>query len=352
MTEEIIFSTSENGIGTILLNRPRALNSLSFEMVIKIREKLTQWATDENVHIVLMKGAGDRAFCAGGDIKSLYEAQNSNAQLQKMDDFFATEYKMDLEVANYKKPIIALLDGIVMGGGMGLSYGATIKVVTDQTVWAMPETTIGFFPDVGASYFLNKAPGFIGRYLALTAEQLNAADALYVNVVTHFISNEKLDSFIQQLEEIDLDNLNIQTLLEKFASTPQAKGELANLQDEIDSHFRHETDSHFRHETVESIIHSLDKSDTPFAHKTKAILLSKSPLSLKVTLKKMIDDTHKSLDECLASDLILTSHFLRHKDFYEGIRSVVIDKDLQPDYQYKTLSSVSKELVDRFFIPK
>lgn len=344
MTEEIIFSTSENGIGTILLNRPRALNSLSFEMVIKIREKLIEWATDENVHIVLMKGAGERAFCAGGDIKSLYEAQNSDAQLQKMDDFFATEYKMDLEVANYKKPIIALLDGIVMGGGIGLSYGATIKVVTNQTVWAMPETTIGFFPDVGASYFLNKAPGFIGRYLALTAEQLNATDALYVNVVTHFISNEKLDSFIQQLEEIDLDNLNIQTLLKKFTSTPQAEGKLANLQDEIDRHFKHET--------VESIIQSLENSDTPFANKTREMLLSKSPLSLKVTLKKMIDDEHKSLDDCLASDFILTSHFLRHKDFYEGIRSVVIDKDSQPDYQYKTLSSVSNELVDRFFIPK
>lgn len=344
MSEEVLFYSTDNGLATIYLNRPKALNSLSFTMVKKIRQQLNEWSTNPNVKAVLMKSAGDRAFCAGGDIKSLYEAKNGIVELQQTNDFFAAEYAMDLEVAQFPKPIIAYLDGIVMGGGVGLSYGANVKIVTERTRWAMPEMTIGFFPDVGASYFLNKAPGFIGRYLALTGTQVNAADVLYINGATHFISHEKSNSFFSALENTQVDHKEIESLLEEYKSTTTEKGKLASLQDEIDSHFNHST--------VEAIIQSLDNSTTAFATETKETMLSKSPVSLKVTLKQMIAAEQQPLEKCLATDLILAKNFMQHEDLFEGIRSVVIDKDLKPQYKYKTLASVSDEFVDSFFITK
>lgn len=344
MADEVLFFESDNGVGTILLNRPRALNSLSFEMVKKIRVKLQEWSINEAVKAVVMKGAGERGFCAGGDIKSVYEARNREAELQEMRDFFAAEYAMDLEVANFNKPIIALLDGIVMGGGVGLSYGARFKIVTDRTIWAMPEMTIGFFPDVGAAYFLNKAPGFIGRYLALTATQLNAADVMYIDGATHFMSHEECDSFLQELENIQLDTTTIINLFEKYVTPPVETGKLAALQKEIDSHFNYST--------VEVILQSLESSNTPFAVETRKTMISKSPVSLKVTLKQLIEGQNQSLEECLATDLVLASRFIRHEDFFEGIRSVVIDKNQNPQYKYDTLASVSDEFIKRFFISK
>lgn len=344
MSEEVLFYSNDNGLATIYLNRPKALNSLTFSMVKKIRKQLQEWSTNQNITAVLMKSAGDRAFCAGGDIKSLYVAKNNTAELQQINDFFTAEYAMDLEVAQFPKPIIAYLDGIVMGGGVGLSYGANVKIVTERTRWAMPEMTIGFFPDVGASYFLNKAPGFIGRYLALTGTQLNATDVIYINGATHFLSHDQSDSFFTALENRQVDNKEIESLLRKYESATTEKGMLAS--------FRHEIDHHFNHSTVEAIIQSLAQSTTTFATETKKTILSKSPVSLKVALKQMIAAEQQSLETCLATDLTLAKNFMQHEDFFEGIRSVVIDKDLTPHYKYKTLASVSEEFVDSFFIAK
>lgn len=344
MTEEVVFSTSENGVGIIRLNRPKALNSLTFNMVKVIRKKLQEWSTCEAVKVVAMRGTGDRGFCAGGDIKSVYEARNGKNELQEMRDFFAAEYAMDLEVANFNKPIIALLNGIVMGGGVGLSYGANIKIVTNRTLWAMPEMTIGFFPDVGAAYFLNKAPGFIGRFLALTATQINATDVLYINAASHFMSDEKGDAFLTALESIELTDANIDDLLEQHVAEPTVTGKLASVQKEIDSHFSFST--------IEEIIQSLEKSDSTFAVETLETMKSKSPVSLKVTLKQLLKGQHQSLEECLTTDLVLASNFIQHPDFFEGIRSVVIDKDLKPNYHYKTLSDVSEDFINQFFVEK
>lgn len=348
MTEEVLFSISENGVATILLNRPKALNSLTFNMVQVIGERLLDWTTDEQVQLVVIKGAGTKGLCAGGDIKTLYEAKNNVDGLQKANDFFTVEYQTDLAIANFPKPIIACLDGIVMGGGVGLTYGADIKIVSERTIWAMPEMSIGFFPDVGAAYFLNKAPGLIGRYLALTATQLKAADVLYINAAEYFIPQEKLTLFLQQLEEIQWDHApvgtSIKALIAKLAPPVAATGNLASLQKEIDTHFCHPT--------VEAILDSLEKSNTSFAKETKETMLSKSPVSLKVTLKQLIDGKQKTLEECLATDLILANNFMTHEDFFEGVRSVVIDKDFTPHYKYPKLSSVSDDMVNGFFISK
>ena len=344
MTEEVLFSISDNGLATILLNRPKALNSLSFMMVQAIGKKLTDWKTNEHVKAVIIKGAGTKGLCAGGDIKTLYEAKNSENDLQKANDFFTEEYQTDLSIAQFPKPIIACLDGIVMGGGVGLTYGASIKIVTERTIWAMPEMTIGFFPDVGAAYFLNKAPGFIGRYLALTATQLKATDVLYINGADHFMPHEKLLLFIDELEGTQWEQTTIDTLLAKYTSTAPDEGKLVSLQKDIDDHFSQTT--------IESLFDALGENDTSFAKETIETMRTKSPVSLKVTLKQLIEGEQKTLEECLATDLILAKNFMKHEDFFEGVRSVLIDKDLTPHYKYPYISSVSTEMVNGFFIAK
>lgn len=342
---EVLFSTNPNGVATILLNRPKALNSLNFDMIDAIGKQLSLWEKDSKVKCVLIKGAGERGLCAGGDIKTLYGAQDSEENLKKAYTFFTTEYETDLQVANFPKPLIAYLDGIIMGGGVGLTIGADFRIVSERTTWAMPETSIGFFPDVGGPYFLNQAPGHVGRYLALTGINLKATDVLYTKGATHYLSTERAASFFQQLEEIELSaehvRDDIQNLLESLQEMPTHEAKIEPFQQDIDRHFQYTT--------VEEIIDSLKEDPTDFAQETKKILLSKSPVSLKVTLKQIIDGKDQSFANCLATDLILAKNFMTHPDFFEGVRSVIIDKDQKPNYQYDSLESVSASFVERFF---
>ncbi|WJE54891.1 enoyl-CoA hydratase/isomerase family protein [Bacillus cereus] len=345
MTENVLFSISENGVASITLNRPKALNSLSYDMLQPIGQKLKEWEKDDCISIIVLKGAGTKGFCAGGDIKTLYEARSNEVALQHAEQFFEEEYEIDTYLYHYPKPIIACLDGIVMGGGVGITNGAKYRIVTERTKWAMPEMNIGFFPDVGAAYFLNKAPGQTGRYVALSASVLKAADVLYINAADHYIPSETLPTFLDAIEKVNWHNQNVhitlKELINKYETTPGAESELASMQEEIDQHFSFQT--------VENIIHSLENTDSSFALKTKETLLSKSPFSLKVTLKQLIDGKAKSIEECFATDLILAKNFMRHEDFFEGVRSVVVDKDQNPQYKYKQLSDVSDEEVNRFF---
>ena len=345
LTNDVLFSINENGVATIVLNRPKALNSLNTEMVDAIGKRLDQWETDPQVKCVLIKGAGEKGLCAGGDIKTLYSAQDSEENLEKAYTFFEVEYETDLAVANFSKPIIAYLDGIVMGGGVGLTAGADFKIVTERTTWAMPETSIGFFPDVGGAYFLNRAPGHIGRYLGLTGIQLKENDILYAKAANYYLSRTHAESFFKRLENLEFTEDSEQAiihLLNDFSETSTHEAKLETLQKDINRHFAYST--------VEEIIASLETDSSDFAKQTKKLLLSKSPVSLKVTLKQLIDGKGKSLADCLATDLILSKNFMKHPDFFEGVRSVIIDKDSQPNYEYKSLESVSSELVNRFFV--
>ncbi|KEK24000.1 enoyl-CoA hydratase/isomerase family protein [Bacillus gaemokensis] len=345
MTENVLFSIVENGIASITLNRPKALNSLSYDMLKPIGQKLKEWEKDDRIAIIVLKGAGTKGFCAGGDIKTLYEARSSETALQHAEQFFEEEYEIDTYIYHYPKPIIACLDGIVMGGGVGLTNGAKHRIVTDRTKWAMPEMNIGFFPDVGAAYFLNKAPGQAGRYVALTASVLKAADVLYINAADYYMASETLPTFLTEVKNVNWHNQDVHTtlkaLIHKFATTPNTESELTSLLEEINQHFSFHT--------VEDIIHSLENDGRSFALKTKETLLSKSPFSLKITLKQLIDGKEKSIEECFATDLVLAKNFMRHEDFFEGVRSVVVDKDQNPQYKYKQLSDVSDEDVNRFF---
>ncbi|HDR7795735.1 TPA: enoyl-CoA hydratase/isomerase family protein [Bacillus luti] len=345
MTEHVLFSVSENGVASITLNRPKALNSLSYDMLQPIGQKLKEWEHDERIAIVVLKGAGTKGFCAGGDIKTLYEARSNDIALQHAERFFEEEYEIDTYIYQYNKPIIACLDGIVMGGGVGLTNGAKYRIVTERTKWAMPEMNIGFFPDVGAAYFLNKAPGYTGRYVALTASILKAADVLFIHAADYFMTSDSLPAFLTELEHVNWHAEDVHTrlkaVIQTFTSTPTLESELAASLEEINSHFSSQT--------IEEIIQSLEKRDSEFALQTKQLLLSKSPISLKVTLKQLLDGEGKSVEECFATDLVLAKNFMRHEDFFEGVRSVVVDKDQTPNYKYKQLSDVSEEDVNRFF---
>lgn len=345
MTAEVVFSINQNGVAMIVLNRPKALNSLSHEMVRAIGEKLMKWKTDRNVSIVIIKGAGTKGFCAGGDIKTLYEARSSESAMRKAEGFFEVEYETDLSIYQFPKPIIAFLDGIVMGGGVGLTYGASHRIVTERTKWAMPEMNIGFFPDVGGAYFLNKAPGHLGRYLALTASVIQAPDVLYMNGADIFMQSDTMQLFNEKVEHTDWSEGKIDEkldqLIDEYRTQPSQVSKLASFQKEIDRHFAFVT--------VEAILESLDREGSDFCTKTKEQLLAKSPFSLKITLKQLTDGKNKTLKQCFETDLLLAKNFLRHGDFYEGVRSILIDRDHLPDYEYKHVSEVTVDTVDKFF---
>ncbi|WP_339227441.1 enoyl-CoA hydratase/isomerase family protein [Oceanobacillus sp. FSL K6-2867] len=342
---EVLFSTAKNGVATITLNRPKAINSLNHEMITSIKNMLFQWERDPAVQLIILQGAGEKGFCAGGDIKKLYQSKENETAFEGSMQFFQDEYETDQLVADFSKPILACLDGIVMGGGIGLSQGASHRIATERTKWSMPEMNIGFFPDVGAAYFLNKAPGHLGRYLALTANVLKASDVLYANGADAFIPSEHLTPLLEQINTIDWHKEQNQPaalddVVQKFKSDPE-EGKLATLQRDIDKHFAYPT--------IEEIINSLEADNDDFSIQTRETLLSKSVVSLKVTLRQLIEGETKSLRECLDTDLIVAANFLRSEDFYEGVRSVVIDKDHNPKYIYKQLSEVSSSMVDSFF---
>lgn len=347
MTNEVLFSINDNGVATITLNRPKALNSLSFEMVKVLRAKLEEWQADDNICLVILNGAGEKGFCAGGDIKALYQSNASDAAYQDAKQFFKIEYEVDRLIYTFPKPIIACLDGIVMGGGVGLSYGASHKIVTERTKWAMPEMNIAFFPDVGAAYFLNKAPGYLGRYLALTASVITAPDILFIKAADIYMTQDVLGEFILAVNETNWHGRSIentlQDLIENYASSPNEESELHHQEEFINEHFAFET--------IEGIILSLEDKGDDFAEETKKILLSKSPFSLKITLKQLIDGQNKTIEECLATDLTLATNFMKHHDFFEGVRTVLIDKGQNPQYTYKKFADVSEKVVNDFFEP-
>lgn len=345
MENEILFSTHKNGIAEVTLNRPRAINSLTYKMLKPFKEKLKEWEKNSDIKLVVLTGAGEKGFCAGGDMKTLYEAGQKGEALEKGRQFFELEYEVDQLVDEFTKPIIAVLDGIVMGGGVGLAYGASHRIVTERTKWAMPEMNIGFFPDVGAAYFLNKTPGYIGRYLALTSSVINGAESIYINAADHFMDSNDLEKFLNEVKNIHWHESSVDQVLgklvDKYVMQPSEKEKVRDYEDEINQHFKFES--------MKDIGMSLQKGESEFSADTAKIILSKSPVSLKVTLKQLVDGKGKTFAEALATDLVIARNFMTHADFFEGVRSVLVDKDNSPQYKYKKLSDVSDSLVDHFF---
>jgi enoyl-CoA hydratase/carnithine racemase len=343
-----IQTTIKNNIGFLILDRPKALNSLSLNMVRIITRTLLDWRADSGVKAVAIRSTSEKAFCAGGDIRFFHEAGNATPRggSALLEDFFTEEYALNHLIHHYPKPYIALMDGIVMGGGMGIAQsGASnrMRIVTDRTRMAMPEVNIGLFPDVGGGFFLSRAPGRIGTYLGVTGESIEASDVLYAGLADVFIPAEHLPALNEML--LSADGSDIQGAIRAFAAPFQAHAKPAgNLATQ-----RAAIDRHFAHGAVSAIMASLATDDSAFAQKTLAVMKKRSPLMMCVTLEQLRRSAHMTVSDCLRMERTMVRRCFEHGEVLEGVRAVVVDKDNKPRWSPSTLEEVTPEMVAQFF---
>lgn len=335
-----------NHIGHLTLNRPAGLNAITLQMVRTLQQQLDAWAQDPQVHAVVLRGAGEKAFCAGGDIRSLYDSFKNGQTLHQ--DFFVEEYALDLTIHHYRKPVLALMDGFVLGGGMGLVQGADLRVVTERSRLAMPEVAIGYFPDVGGSYFLSRIPGELGLYLGVSGVQIRAADALYCGLADWHLDSDRLGLLEQRLDHLqwsDMPLKDLQGVLAKLGVQQLPDAPLAALRPAIDHYFALPD--------VPSIVEQLREvslgDSREWAHATADLLESRSPLAMAVTLEMLRRGRHLSLEHCFALELHLDRQWFERGDLIEGVRALLIDKDKTPRWNPPTLQALDAGHVASFF---
>jgi enoyl-CoA hydratase/carnithine racemase len=345
---EYVHTRVANGIGFITLDRPKALNSLSLEMVRALTAALLAWRDDPAVAAVFVQGRSPRAFCAGGDIRFFHRAGSSTPQggSALIEDFFTEEYSLDYLVQTYPKPYVALLDGVVMGGGMGIGQAGQngLRIVTERTRMAMPETNIGFFPDVGASYFLSRAPGAIGVYLGLTSATIGAADALYAGLADVFVPSSELEA-LQALADAT-PGAQLAPAIRGFASAFASQAGPSELQAE-----RAAVDGHFGQDSVAAVMDSLARDDSPFAQRALAMMRLRSPLMMCVVQEELKRGTRLGLADCLRMERTLVRRAFEVGEVLEGVRALAIDKDNAPRWKPSMLEDVTPAMVARFFEP-
>lgn len=341
-----VLAEVRNHIGYLTLNRPAGLNAITLNMVRSLQHQLDAWAEDSQVNAVVLRGAGEKAFCAGGDIRSLYDSFKSGDTLH--EDFFVEEYALDLAIHHYRKPVLALMDGFVLGGGMGLVQGADLRVVTERSRLAMPEVAIGYFPDVGGSYFLPRIPGELGIYLGVSGVQIRAADALYCGLADWYLESDRFGALYEQLDHLEWHDAplkDLQGVLASLAVQQLPNAPLDALRPAID-HF-------FALPDVAGMVEQLREVTVADSHewaKTTADLLeSRSPLAMGVTLEMLRRGRHLSLERCFALELHLDRQWFERGDLIEGVRALLIDKDKQPRWNPPTLQGLHAEHVESFF---
>jgi enoyl-CoA hydratase len=350
--DDILFSR-ERGVATVTLNRPQALNAFTLDMYRRFDPMLREWAGDPAVHAVVIEGADGRAFCAGGDVRAIYEAGRGIAGDPKLtSDFFREEYQLIRRIHRFPKPYLAIIDGITMGGGAGVSVNGAYRIATERTIVAMPETGIGLFPDVGATRFLNLCPGQVGRYLGLSGARLGPADALYCGFATHYVRRERVPSLVNALRHVTWRNgaefAQVEEVLKAFRFIP-GDPPLAAQAAAIDRCFAGDT--------AEAIIGSLTVdtrlggSDGQWATQTRDSLLTKSPTSLKITLGQLMIGEGCDLEDALTLEYRMTQHAMAGHDFYEGVRATLVDRDQKPRWEPATLAAVTDAMVDDYFAP-
>jgi enoyl-CoA hydratase len=328
-------ATVADGVGHVTLDRPEAINALSYEMVQELTAVFDAWREDGEVGLVVLDGAGDRGFCAGGDIRELwgYATDGGHAEAQA---FFRTEYRLDAAIARYPKPVVAIMDGITMGGGIGLSGHAAIRVVTERSRLAMPETRIGFTPDVGGTWLLAKAPGEVGTHLALTSGTMDAADAIYAGFADSFVPSESLPHLLQALAE-RADPGSPAEIVMLFDETPPGASKLALARDWIDACYSAPT--------VGEIVARLRAHGHPDASAAADVIETLSPTALAVTLESVRRSrTLPHLEAALEQEFRAVSWFLGQHDLHEGIRAQVIDKDRDPKWNPPELRDLPLDL--------
>jgi enoyl-CoA hydratase len=323
--------------GFVTLNRPQAMNAATDNMVRQLAKQLDLWENDSAIDRVVVKAAGDRAFCAGGDLRVLYENHEAG-KLQRSIDFWRAEYTLNHRIKHYPKPYIALIDGIVMGGGVGLSLHGTHRVAGDKYSFAYPEVGIGFFPDVGATHALPRLPGKIGMWIGLTGWRCNADDGVYCGLATHRVASAQF----AELESALTTDESVGEILKTF-SKPREKGKLEEAHPLIDRIFALPS--------VEEILGALDGEMNEFASQLARAMRQKSPTSLKIAFEQVQRGAKLDFAEAMQTEFRIVNRVAREPDFYEGIRAVVIDKDNAPKWNPASLEAVAEDKVASYFAP-
>ncbi|XP_011624577.1 3-hydroxyisobutyryl-CoA hydrolase 1 isoform X2 [Amborella trichopoda] len=346
--QEIIVDGTSS-VRTLVLNRPQQLNALSYQMISNLLEKFVSYEDDPSVKLVILKGQG-RAFCSGGDLLSVAQIGTTEGRWDVCSKYFRVEYTLNYIMATNETPQVSILNGIIMGGGTGISIHGRFRIATEKTYFAMPETTRGIFPVVGASYFLSKLPGFFGEYIGLTGPRLDGAEMLACGLATHFVPSKALPSLEKELSKVDtLDPSVICAMIDWFAQK-------VPLMDNSAYHRLDVINRCFSRRTIEEILSALENEAEHGADAwlSKAIksLNSASPISLKICLRSIREGRVQGLDKCLIREYRMSCHALLEKfsqDFYEGARAIMLDKDKSPKWKPSKLELVSEEMVDHYF---
>ncbi len=341
MSQPEVLTSVQGGLGVITLNRPHAVNALSYAMIGQLDEALSMFEHEDSVHAVLIRGAGDRGLCSGGDVVTLHQYAVNN-DLASAVPFFREEYQLNHRIFTYSKPYIAIMNGLVLGGGVGISVPGSHRIVTDSTRLGMPEVGIGFSPDVGGPYYLANTPGGIGNYLALTGSHISGADAVYAGLADMRVPDEHIEALIQRLETIS-DPSQIDAILADF-DTP----ETGQLEQEV------WLPKVFCADSVEEILRGVQhvaNQDNEVAQKALQAMQRHSPLGMKVSLEAIKRARNLNLAETLTQDLRTTMNAVAGTELAEGIRAQLIDKDRNPHWRPARLEDVTDEQVQAFFAP-
>ena len=349
-------------LGRVTLNVAATLNSLTLEMVDLLQAQLDAWRDDDDIAAIFIDGAGEKAFCAGGDVQALYRSAiaTPGGPCDYAEDFFAREYRMNYSLHTYPKPIVCWGHGIVMGGGLGVMAGCSHRIVTEKTRIAMPEVTIALFPDVGGTWFLNHMPGRTGLFLALTGASINAADAIYTGIADRFIASERksevLDHLLQQHWEgsAAANHALVRHVLRTFTEqSTEQRAEQSHAQmpaAQVEPHLATINtlcDGDDAHAIIDNIV-SL-QTDDPWLAKGSESLAHGSPLAALWISRQLREMRLASLKECFQSEILLVTNIVRHREFAEGVRALLIDKDRNPRWQYRASRDVPANVLDSFF---
>jgi enoyl-CoA hydratase len=341
VSEPDLIARREGAVGVIRLNRPKAINAVTLEMFRDIDKALGQFEADPAVGLILLEGAGERGLCAGGDIRALYESSKVKGDLGKI--LWREEYILNARIAAFPKPYVAFMDGIVMGGGVGLSAHGRHRVVTDRTKLAMPEVGLGFFPDVGGTWLLSRSPGEIGTYFGLTGQTMNGPDAVYARFADAVVPSHKLASLRETLVNLraGVSSADVKAAIDQFA-TGETAGPVAAIQPQIDRWFAYDR--------MQDIVAALQGDGSELAQSTLKTLNEKSPRGMVVTLKLLrLARASASLEQCLVREYRAALEVFNSDDFREGVRAAVIDKDRNPHWSPSRIADVTPEMLAPYF---
>jgi len=332
-TEDSLIVSRDGRVGRLMLNRPKALNALDLDMIRGMTKALNEWREDPHVHAVVITGAGERAFCAGGDVRFLRDGQLSGDRTE-VEAFFTEEYALNLMIATYPKPFIALIDGICMGGGIGVSVYGPYRVATEHASFGMPETAIGFFPDIGGTYFMPRLPNEMGNYLGLTGLRISGADSVHAGFATHYVPRARLAALSAALAK---DGISALARFSEALPPYSLEEHMTTL------------DHCFSAPTVLEIVARLEAVDADWAKAALKALRAVSPSALCWTLEALRRGADMNLPQALDAEFLLTRTTMAHPDFVEGVRALVVDKDRQPKWQPPRLEDVKPETIAAIF---